>query len=572
MSASLDNPTPSTSDPPVLTPKLPPHWALGSSHLAVTAFWAVVFLFFSYLPLRATDLWGHTLWGHWILEHQRLPVEDPFFPLAAGMEVIDSAWLSQVTFAAVDRQFGPEGLAALFTILSVGSLLLLGMSFYQLSGRQVPTVAASLIVIIVGWSRATTLRPENFGVLCFAALIWLLTWQGRDVLGVDQPPARRNAPWLLWLAVPAIFCLWANFHGSYLVGLILLGCIAAGKLIGVTWSQRSLRMALADAGVQQAAFMTELGLLASLINPYGIRLLIYNLTFAGNPNLAAILEWQPLVILGIGGRAFALSIVLLLALWRLSRARVSPAQAILLAVFGYLAIKSVRMLGWYAPVYAWVITPHLADLWGRVRPLPAVPPEPVSLRGTDYKLLPGRSFHYTLVCGLLVWLAFSFSPFGNVLLGGKGRKPEQLYDHVTSPLDLAEQLAKHPPQGRVFHPQHWGDWLIRRLDHFEPFVTSNIHLAPRQVWEDYQRISAAQPGWQRVLDRYNVTTVIVDTKAQPVLAQAMTQAQNFRRTYDDDQAVVYVRRKDESPTADAAATITDERIGGEEPETSASEP
>jgi hypothetical protein len=175
MSASLDNGPSSTSNEPVITPQLPPQYALGLRHVGITAFWVVVFLFFSYLPLRSTDLWGHTLWGHWILQNARLPVEDPYFPLAQGMLAVDSAWLSQVTFAAIDRQFGPQGLSALFALLVTVTLLLFARAFYRISGRMGPTLVGVLLVLTVGWSRATTLRPESFGTLLLAAIVLLVT-------------------------------------------------------------------------------------------------------------------------------------------------------------------------------------------------------------------------------------------------------------------------------------------------------------------------------------------------------------------------------------------------------------
>jgi hypothetical protein len=347
--------------------------------------------------------------------------------------------------------------------------------------------------------------------------------------------------------------IWANFHGSYLIGLIFLGCIALGQAIDVAWSQRSLRAAFADAGVQRWAFATELSLLATFLNPYGVNLLVYNLKFAGNPNLRDILEWQPLVILGIGGREFAASIVLLLVLFRISRARVTATQVLLLAVFGFAAIKGIRMLGWYAPLFAWVVLPHLSEVWSRWRPL-APDPEPVPVNGTGYKLPPGRSFHYTLVCGLLVWLGISFAPWSSAVLGGKSRSDAQLYDKNSSPLGLATYLQKNPPKGQTFHPQHWGDWLLRNVPDLQPFVTSNIHLAPQQVWADHQRIAAAQPGWQRVLDRYNVRTLIVDREANPYLFQAMRQNTDWVLVYQDDQASVY-RRKSPTPGVKDAAPL-----------------
>ncbi|HTN75063.1 MAG TPA: hypothetical protein VL096_07445 [Pirellulaceae bacterium] len=565
MSASLPNePGPKHAEP-VLTPKLSAAWALRLSHVGIAAFFALFFLLFSYLPLRGTDLWGHTLFGEWILEHRALPTEDPYFKLAQGMEVVDSAWLSQVLFAWVEQQAGPNGLSILFASLSLATLLVLARAFYLQSHRLLPMMVGAVVVIIVGWSRATTLRPEAFGGLLFAVLIWLVTRSEQNSSEV-QSPAQRTARLLtLWLGLPVLFCLWANLHGSYICGLIFLGCCLIGRAIDVAWTSRSALAVVQDPAVQRWAFLSELALVATFINPYGIELLVYNLRFAQNANLATILEWQPLLILGVGGIEFFFSWIVLLFVWRHSKARISAAQLLVLAAFSLLSIKSMRMLGWYAPAFAWAIGPHVADIWARYWPAaPAPEPQPV---GGPIVIPPGQSFRFTLVAALLVWIGFSLSPLGTLVLGGKPRTADRLFDEASTPLNATAYLVKQPPAGQTFHPQQWGDWFVMQVPKFQPFVTSNIHLAPPQVWEDYLRIGNAQPGWQRVLDRYNISTLIVDKKSQPMLLQGMTQATNWKRVFDDKEASIYERHTNTGATALPPAPLpaADEAPGGETP-------
>jgi hypothetical protein len=390
--------------------------------------------------------------------------------------------------------------------------------------------------------------------------MWLIT---RDSLE-QRDGSTSHKGWTLWLAVPILMCLWANLHGSYLIGLILLACLALGTAMDAAIRERSLAAIFSDGKVQRYAFLAELAFVATLINPYGFQLLIYNLTFARNPNLASILEWQPLVILGIGGREFALSVIVLLGLWRWSRAPVSATQVLLLALFGFAAIQSLRMIGWYAPIFAWATMPHLADVWSRVRPLPAVEPEGVAIEGTDYKLPPGRSFHYTLVCGLFIWIGLAFSPAGTLVLNGKRRTDRQMFDNASSPLALAAELARNPPEGQIFNPQHWGDWLVLKVPGIQPFVTSNIHLTPPHVWADYLRISEGKPGWQRVLDRYNVRMLVLDKVAQLDLTTAMKQTTGWSLVYEDERAIVYRRVVQAKTDAEGAEPpATEQAPGGE---------
>jgi hypothetical protein len=108
-----------------------------------------------------------------------------------------------------------------------------------------------------------------------------------------------------------------------------------------------------------------------------------------------------------------------------------------------------------------------------------------------------------------------------------------------------------------------------------PFVTSNIHLAPHVVWEDYQRINSGQPGWQRVLDRYNVRTLVLDKQVQTVLTTAMKQTTGWGIAYEDDQAIVYQRVAQAAKTDAEGAEVpaaAEKAPGGETESPSGSQP
>ncbi len=56
----------------------------------------LAFLALSSLPLWHTDLWGHLAYGRFIWQAGSIPATEPFMPLSRGVELVDTAWLSQV--------------------------------------------------------------------------------------------------------------------------------------------------------------------------------------------------------------------------------------------------------------------------------------------------------------------------------------------------------------------------------------------------------------------------------------------------------------------------------------------
>ena len=523
----------------VLHPQISRRWALGPAHLLIVTAWGTLFLFLSYLPLRATDVWCHVAYGDWILENQTLPIEDPFLPTAEGMPIVHSAWLSQVIFAGVERIGGAEALSALFAISVFATLLILSRTFFLQSRRPLLALLSAALVLVVGWSRIGTIRPEMFAALAFAFLLWqIVRREQADQLG------DRSTNWTLWLGVPAMFALWANVHGSFVCGLVVLGCFFVGRTADVLLERRSLSTALSDRQARGWLYLLELSLLATLLNPHGLDLHLYTVWFSSNENLRDILEWKPLVFQGIGGREFTASIAALLVIWRVSRAKIPVAHGLLLAAFGYLALSGIRMLTWYAPIYALVVTPHLANiadrLWGQRREidhrdLPAAP-------SSNSEESPLQVWKYSLMACLVIWISFALSRVSRPILGGDPPEQAQLLGEMT-PVELTAYLRKHPPTGQIFNPQWFGDWLVwDGPPGIQPFMTTNMHLAPRQVWKDYRHVLYARPGWRNVLYRYNIDTVVVDKRLVEGLEDVLRLDPGWSVAHEDTRAAVFVRK------------------------------
>lgn len=526
---------------PVLKPQLSPAWALRLAHLPAIALIGVLFLLASYMPLRPTDIWGHVAWGNWILEHRQLPAEDPTFVLAAGMPVIDTAWLSQVIFATIDRVGGPEWLSNTFALVTLATWLVIWRVLYLRAGNWLTSFAMLVVVFGIAFSRLTTIRPEIFAWLCFAALWWLIT-PNRAAVAEDQGAA-ETIGWRAWIGVPLVMMLWANLHGSFLCGLAVLGASALGALLTTLWHTRSFVKTLQASEVQRWVLLAELALLATLVNPYGVDLLISAVVFARNSNLREVLEWQPFLFGGPGSYEFVGSWVLGTLLLRFSRRSLPLGQVLSLALLGGATLAGNRMIGWFALTFGVAFMPLLDDLLGRLRFVQSLnaPYSGDEEVGRGFPLI-DRSWSYSLLALLIMWIAFSLSPTSAPLLGPKSRTAAQLYGPDT-PVGLTDYLQKNPIAAPIFCPQWWGDWLHRSAPGAQPFMTSNIHLAPRVVWSDYLRVTGLQAGWGNVLGRYHVEHVVVDKETQPDLERSLRRDTGWRVLYEDQQAVLYALRK-----------------------------
>ncbi len=486
MTVTLENPQ------PALKPVLSSRWALRPAQVVCCAWFALFFLYVSFIPLFHTDIWGHVLFGQVILDQHALPAEDPFLPLAEGMPLVDGAWLSQVIFAAAVRAYGPEGLSMVFAVTVLLTHLVLARTFFLQTKSIALSLLGSALVVIISWSRHAIIRPEIFGALCFAILLWMIVRS--DAESRVDPDGTTRSNWLAtWIGLPLLFILWTNLHGSFPVGVIVLGCYALGRCIEVAWRTRDFWAVVQDADVRRWVVWTEIAAAATLVNPYGTELIAYTFRFGNNANLKDVLEWFPLKLVDFEGWLVGFSVVLVMIVLRHSRRAVRPVEVLLWASMMWMLAGAARMINWYAFALMVVLMPHMADVLRRlVDAQTQGDPGAWKLFRTsqDQK----RSFTLSLVAVLMVWSAFAFSPLSFPVLGGKPRDPRTVHSRQT-PLALSQYLRKNPPRNLVFTPQWWGDWLCwSGPPGMKVFMTTNLHLVPATVWNDYLRLSAGRPA------------------------------------------------------------------------------
>ncbi len=395
--------------------------------------------------------------------------------------------------------------------------------------------------------RLAILRPELFGGFCFALLFAQVALLDRMRSKADVTEA--GTPWWAWLSIPLTFTLWTNLHGSYIVGFAVVGCAVFGSAVEALVRTRSISGTWKDKRFRADLIIFQLSLLAACLNPYGIDLLLQTVLFPTHPNLKSVMEWFPLEFMSLEGIPMAISWVVAAFAIRHSRAKFSVRDVSLLLLLSLAVCMRVRMIAWYSPVYFFVLAPHFADSLRQLGELSLFE----RLR-TPFAFLSRRSFHAAIITGFICYLAFAFSPISRHVLGGSPRPNEKLYSYQT-PVKLSEYFEEHPPEGLIYAPQWWGDWLIwESNDEIEVFVSTNtIHLVPESVWEHYMTISRGRAGFDRLLSRYRINTIVVSKDLQPGLEKMMNEKSGWKPVYDDEIAVVFERKSGSGTKSSSSA-------------------
>jgi hypothetical protein len=296
------------------------------------------------------DAARHLTVGSYILDTGGIPREDVFSYTMSGAPFVPYEWLAEVASALSYRWAGLAGPVALHGIV-------IGLTFVvllaQLRARgHAALLALGVTALAVGISSMHWIaRPHAFtflGAAVFAAV--LDGWQG----------GRRSHRWL-WL-LPVSMILWANLHGGFLVGLVLLGIYggadllrwAAGPRAIVPAAARHLRELLLPALATLAATLLTPagpGLLGHVTGYFGNRILVDRTAEYTSPNFH-----DPAY------RLFLLTIVVLLATVAWSRRRPQLHEGLLALVFLGFALYSLRNIPLFGIVTAPLLAAQLASL------------------------------------------------------------------------------------------------------------------------------------------------------------------------------------------------------------------
>jgi hypothetical protein len=205
------------------------------------------------------DLWGHVRFGQDMLTTGTLPSVDPY-SFTQDRPWVNHEWLSEWTMAVFYEGGGVVGLVVLkLCIVGAAFLVIFRSLSATLNFRM--HIAAFLLVVWGAFPLTTTIRPQLWTFLGLALVTTILTTDRRK--------------WLL----PAIFCVWANMHGGWLVGLGVLWLWSLGELRD---KPRVMHLAVPTAATA-----------ATLVNPYGWNLwwFIADTVRLGRQGIS---EWQPL--------------------------------------------------------------------------------------------------------------------------------------------------------------------------------------------------------------------------------------------------------------------------------------
>ena len=106
------------------------------------------------------------------------------------------------------------------------------------------------------------------------------------------------------------------------------------------------------------------------------------------------------------------------------------------------------------------------------------------------------------------------------------------------PLDAVAFIKRQAPPGRLFNSYNWGGYLLWELPEYPVFIDGRTDLYNDEVIDQWLRVVRGDPGWQEVLDRWDVRIILIEP-SMPLVNQL--ENAGWQELYRDEVAVVYRR-------------------------------
>ncbi len=424
------------------------------------------------------DLFWHLATARETLAHG-LVRHDVFSWTVPGAPVSTDQWLGQLVLYAAYLAGEWRGVAVLRVLEVTALVALVTANASLVTSRPLAAVLAAAPAIVL--TRAVWVdRPELTGLACFAALLVLLR------LG-------RAGSFAAFAGAVALIAVWANVHGSFALGAVLTILVCAEG-------------ALRDGGRRRVYVATAFAtVVATLATPAGIATWSApGFHFFSPPR--GLQEWATVDVRTPLGAAYAATLAAVVVSALLGR-RVAAREVVVLAPVAFLSLTAARQ----APLLAVVAAPLFAHAASEALDRIA--------RGRGRSAGRGRLGPLALVPGVaLLAIAVALTPAG--------------LDERAYPTGA---LAALPAGDGLLARYEWGGWLIWRAPATPVFIDGRLTPYLSGVLDDYHRVVDARPGWEEIVSRRGVRTLLV-APSDPVAVRA--RELGWRITASSDAFVV----------------------------------
>jgi hypothetical protein len=465
-------------------------------YIFVISFACVYYLVNAPALLGHYDLGWHLAAGDLIRDRGNIPFHDPWSFTAGDRQWYNLSWLWDVLASLIFQYTGFNGLA--FSVIACGAVIAGYLTSVCLSSGASTTAvcisvfsACLLYPAFAAYPNIYLAASPNIATMLFSVIFY------------GECLKRTRRVFLL----PLIMVLWANLHGGFLLGFLILGIFSGVALLRRDWVNFKI-YSIAGGGC----------FIATFINPLGWHIYEGLTTVLGHFSQAYITEWWPYYRnITVPGSIPGIIYILIFIALELRYRESYPVEARLLSwLFLFLGLYQFRYMSFFFIFSTVPLALHIDRL------LPKRPTNP-------------RIEKSLLGAGAIAACALPLVYLQTPALG----LPQML-----SQRDVL-YLQTHFPHARLLNHWNYGGLLIFFNRGAIPvFVDGRAATAyPDALLRDYFKLGQLEineTAWDTVLEKYQIDTVLW-VKAHEELRRFLVDKRGWKEAYAGSYASIYVK-------------------------------
>ena len=311
-----------------------------------------IFIFVNTHPIRPHDFWWHITIGREILTTGKIPTVDVYSYTEAGQSYpsYQMFWFMETVLYEIYWLGGPA-LVVFLQSLMITSAYFVIFWICRLNSKSWRIAAIGVLFAAALGLNDWNVRPQ--GITFLLASLFLLAIY----------TYRKNPHWGWLVIFPAGMLIWVNSHGTFLIGLVLIGIWFADEIWKVIKQRAKGEHLVEKKLIVVPGIMFGITALVCLINPRGLGIINYLKTLTSNNVVQNLVtEWAPPTLGTLMGVLFFSGLIGSTILLLLSPKRPDFFQIATFFVFGILGLKTSRGIVWFGLVMAPIVAEHLAAI------------------------------------------------------------------------------------------------------------------------------------------------------------------------------------------------------------------
>ena len=477
----------------------------------------IIGLFMSFEPITDNDWFWHYVIGDYINTNHIIPKTE-LFTWHGPYNWTSHEWLTEL----IMYKLGPMGCLIIMLLIFLFLYILMAKSLRVKLNKLFDFKLLYLLMMTV-FFKVTGPRPYILSLLFLAYLVYIL-------FSYLDNEKKYNK---LIYTIPILQIIWVNFHGgsSSLTYLFIIGTLLCDLFLEIFKfkEDRWTKFRLSKSQITTLTKVLLLTLIASCINPFGYKMLLYPFTNMADDNMIdLILEWQSASFHGFFGIYIFIVVFFPILNLVLTKDKMKFHELAFQFMFLFMAMRSQRFIGMYAIYSMWNLGKYFFvtdDMYNILR-------KPFK----KIEKLITYAFYIILVLGMILVGYKQISTFKRI----------GVIDNDGFYSDTAIKKVIELKPKRLYNDFGAGGYLLYKLDEFDALKDTKIFsyglgdVFSSKILPDSINIATVKSNPKELLKEYDFDVFL--TTKNLSLRYYLDEIEDYELYYNDDMCYIYIKK------------------------------